>query len=181
MKLKIQRVPAGGGPATVVSETVGKVTQPRWSPDGKWIAWLGATALNDPYAGTVFVAPAAGGAADNLTPGYDGTATWLSWLPGAPSTLALVAIERQNTPAYTIALPAKTRTPIATGSASLLGGLSFSGNGARTAFAASTPAASLRGLRHRHGGGGAATVDDVESLARRREAGRAGNRPVEVD
>ncbi len=139
MKLKIQRVPAGGGPATVVSETVGKVTQPRWSPDGKWIAWLGATALNDPYAGTVFVAPAGGGAADNLTPGYDGTATWLSWLPGAPSTLALVAIERQNTPAYTIALPAKTRAPIATGSASLLGGLSFSGNGARTAFAASTP------------------------------------------
>jgi dipeptidyl aminopeptidase/acylaminoacyl peptidase len=139
MKLKIQRLPAGGGAPMLVSQTIGKLSQPRWSPDGRWIAWLGATELSDPYAGSVFLAPASGGAPENLTPDYDGTATWLSWRPGAPSTLALVAVERQNTPAYTIAVPAKTRTPLATAGVSLLGGLSFSRNGARAAFAASTP------------------------------------------
>jgi dipeptidyl aminopeptidase/acylaminoacyl peptidase len=139
MKLKIQTVPVGGGAPVLVSQTIGKLSQPRWSPDGNWIAWLGATELSDPYAGSVFLAPALGAAPENLSPNYEGTATWLAWKPGAPSTLAVVTVERQNTPAYTITLPAKTRTPLATGGVSLLGGLSFSRDGERIAFAASAP------------------------------------------
>ena len=139
MRLKVQKVPVAGGPATLVAPTAGKLGNPRWSPDGKWIAWLGATALHDPYAGSVFVAPSEGGTAENLTPNYEGTATWLSWVPGSTSTLAMVAIERQNTPAYTITFPEKKRTPIATGSGALLGGLSFSRDGGRAVFSASTP------------------------------------------
>ncbi len=139
MKLKIQTVPLSGGAPKLVSKTAGKLSQPRWSPDGKWIAWLGATAFNDPFAGSVFVAPAAEGGPENLTPGYEGTAISLSWIPKEASTLAFVAIERQDTKAYTLALPAKNRTPIPTGGVSLLGGLSFSLGGRRAAFAASTP------------------------------------------
>jgi dipeptidyl aminopeptidase/acylaminoacyl peptidase len=139
MKLKILTVPLSGGAPKLVSKTAGKLSQPRWSPDGKWIAWLGATASNDPFAGSVFVAPAAAGAPENLTQQYEGTAVSLSWVPKEPSTLAFTGIERQDTRAYTLAIPSKNRTPIPTGSLSLLGGMSFSQDGKRAAYAASAP------------------------------------------
>ena len=138
MKLKLQRVPAAGGAPTLVVPTSGKLSHPRWSPDGRTIAWLGATDVSDSYAGSVFVAPATGGSAENVTPNYEGTGTWLAWLPGAPSTLVLVATERQHTQAYRMALPARARTPMTTAGV-LLSGLSFSRDGRRAAFAASTP------------------------------------------
>jgi dipeptidyl aminopeptidase/acylaminoacyl peptidase len=139
MKLKIQTIPLSGGTPKLVLKTAGKLSQPRWSPDGKWIAWLGATALNDSFAGSVFVAPAAGGEAENLTPDYEGTAISLSWVPKESSTLAFVGIERQDTRAYRLTLPTKKRAPIPTGGVSLIGGLSFSRDGRRVAFAASMP------------------------------------------
>ncbi len=139
MKLKIQTVPLSGGAPKLVAKTAGKLGQPRWSPDGKWIAWLGATALNDPFAGSIFVSPAAGGEPENLTSGYEGTATSLSWVPKESSTLAFVGIERQDTKAYTLALASKNRTRIPTGGVSLLGSLSFRRDGKRIAFAASVP------------------------------------------
>lgn len=85
------------------------------------------------------MAPAGGGEPENLTPSYEGTAISLSWVPKESSTLTFVGIERQYTKAYILALPAKNRTPIPTGSVSLLGGLSFSRDGGRAAFAASAP------------------------------------------
>ncbi|MBI4469977.1 MAG: S9 family peptidase [Acidobacteria bacterium] len=140
MKLKLQTVPAEGGIPKVLAKTAGKLSHPRWSPDGKWIAWLGATALNDPYAGSIFIASSNGGTPENLTPDFEGTATWLSWAGGSPSTIAFVAIERQETKAYTLSLPAKTRTPIPTGGVSLLAGLSLSRDSQRAVFSASAPA-----------------------------------------
>ncbi|MBA3885132.1 MAG: S9 family peptidase [Acidobacteria bacterium] len=140
MRLSIQTVPASGGPPTLVTKTEGKLSHPRWSPDGKWIAWLGAVQLNDPFAGSVFVAPAGGGQAQNLTPDWEGTGTWLGWLPGAVSTIAFVATERQDTKVYTLAVADRTRQAIDTGTVSLLGGVSFASDGRRLAYAASTPA-----------------------------------------
>jgi dipeptidyl aminopeptidase/acylaminoacyl peptidase len=139
MGLKLQIVPAAGGAPRLVVKTAGKLSHPRWSPDGKWIAWLGATALNDPYAGSVFVSPVEGGKAENLTSSYEGTATWLGWVPDGPSTIAFAAIERQDTKAYTLPLPARARTAISTGSLSMTGGFSYSRDGRRAAFVASTP------------------------------------------
>jgi dipeptidyl aminopeptidase/acylaminoacyl peptidase len=40
MRLSVQTVPAGGGQPTLVTKTEGKLSHPRWSPDGTWIAWL---------------------------------------------------------------------------------------------------------------------------------------------
>lgn len=139
MKLKVMTVPRTGGAPAIVTPTIGKLSHPRWSPDGRSIAWLGATELSDPYAGRVFVAPAAGGAPESISLDYGGTGVWLGWLPGASSTLALVGIERQDTRAYTIALPSRTRMPLPVGNAVLLAGLSFSRDGRRLAFPASTP------------------------------------------
>jgi dipeptidyl aminopeptidase/acylaminoacyl peptidase len=139
MRLSVQTVPAAGGKPALVTKTEGKLGHPRWSPDGKWIAWLGAIQLNDPFAGSVFVAPSGGGKAENLTPGWEGTGTWLGWLPGQGSTIAFVATERQDTKVYTLRVADRTRQLVDTGAVSILGGPSFTTDGRRLAYAASTP------------------------------------------
>src|SRR5690606_41320791 len=58
--VRLYFVPAAVGVPEPFVRTEGKLGSPRWSPDGRFIAWLGATALNDPYAGAVYVAPVRG-------------------------------------------------------------------------------------------------------------------------
>lgn len=139
MRLSIQTVPASGGKPTLVAKTAGKLSHPRWSPDGTWIAWLGATQMSDPYAGSVFVAPAGGGTAQNLVADWEGTATWLGWLPGQGSTIVFVGAERQDTKVYTLSVADKRRQLVDTGHVSVLNALSFTRDGRKLAFAASTP------------------------------------------
>ena len=60
-------VPASGGPMTRLRTAgVGSVTEPDWSPDGKWIAF---TALSRPFQ--ICRVPAQGGAAEVLCEGED--------------------------------------------------------------------------------------------------------------
>jgi dipeptidyl aminopeptidase/acylaminoacyl peptidase len=139
MKKQLYRVPADGGESAALVRTVGKIDQPRWSPDGKWIAWLGATVEKDPYAGSVFVAPATGGSMENLTRGYSGTAIWIGWQPGKPATLVVAAIERQSTKLYTINLVEKKLQPIAAPDLIYVGGPSFSRDGKLMVLIANAP------------------------------------------
>jgi dipeptidyl aminopeptidase/acylaminoacyl peptidase len=139
MRVKLMRVSAEGGEPRLFVKTEGKLTHPRWSPDGQWIAWLGATSLDDPYAGSVFVVPAAGGTPENLLAGYEGTAVWLGWLPGAPSTVVFTSIERQSNALYTITLPDRRRQRIETGGLVFGSPPSFSRDGQLMALAANTP------------------------------------------
>ncbi|MEE9288536.1 MAG: S9 family peptidase [Bacteroidota bacterium] len=140
MGVKLYRVSADGGEATLLVPTEGKLKRPRWSPDGKWITWLGATAMKDPYAGSVFVVPSDGGIPENLLGGYEGTADWLGWQPGKKSTIVFTAIERQSTLVHMIAIPEKKRSPLMTQHIAYRGsGPSFSRDGKRMAIGASTP------------------------------------------
>ncbi len=87
MGVQLHIVPAAGGTPEPFVKTTGKLQSPRWSPDGRTIAWLGATSVDDPFAGTVFTAPVRGRAAGapdraNLTPDHDGTVVGLAWQPG---------------------------------------------------------------------------------------------------
>ncbi|MDQ3069091.1 MAG: S9 family peptidase, partial [Acidobacteriota bacterium] len=145
MGLRLYIAPAAGGVPEPFVRTEGKLGFPRWSPDGRYIAWLGATAVNDPYAGTVFVAPVQNrtpGAPDrvNMTTTYQGTATWLGWQSGAPSTAVFVAAEKQDTPVYRVAAGAMSRQRVASHGLVIAGSPSFSSDGKRIAFVANTPA-----------------------------------------
>ncbi|HEX4966173.1 MAG TPA: S9 family peptidase [Thermoanaerobaculia bacterium] len=59
-----------------------QIAVPRFSPDGKTIAFIGGLMSDEPIVGgDVFTVPAAGGEARNLTPDLQGSASWLTWLP----------------------------------------------------------------------------------------------------
>jgi dipeptidyl aminopeptidase/acylaminoacyl peptidase len=79
----IYTVPAAGGALTRLPAIPGKLGPMAFSPDSRTLAYLGATALNDPLAQSVFVMPAGGGTPRNLTPGYEGSASWVGWLDNA--------------------------------------------------------------------------------------------------
>jgi dipeptidyl aminopeptidase/acylaminoacyl peptidase len=73
---------------------VGKVGPLAWSRDGRWIAWLGGVDGSDPAAGSVFVAPAAGGPPKDLTAGREETAVDLAWRPDGRLAVASVVSTR---------------------------------------------------------------------------------------
>lgn len=96
----IQRVAVDGKAATVVTETAGKLGAMATSPGGETLAFLAAVTRNDPLAQSLFVVPAAGGKARNLTEGYEGTGHDLAWLDA--ENLLLVAVERERHVLYQV-------------------------------------------------------------------------------
>jgi dipeptidyl aminopeptidase/acylaminoacyl peptidase len=57
-----------------------QLAAPRWSPDGKSVAFIGGLMSDEgSTGGDVFLIPAAGGAARNLTPGMNSSASNISW------------------------------------------------------------------------------------------------------
>ena len=97
---RIMRVGVDGGTPQLIVPTEGKLGQMAYSPDGTRLAFLGATSLNDPLPQSVFVVPAAGGTATNLTPEYEGSALSLGWADGR--TLRFVAAEGTKTALNTV-------------------------------------------------------------------------------
>ena len=143
MAVRLHIVPAAGGTPEPFLKTEGKLGFPRWSPDGRTIAWLGATTADDPYAGSVFVAPVrrAGGGEDrtNTTPEFDGTATWLGWQPGSGDTVTFTAAEHQDSKLYLMPASSRTRRALTAPGLVIVGMPSFSADGKRVALVAHSP------------------------------------------
>ena len=144
MGVRLYIVPAAGGTPEPFVTTEGKLGFPRWSPDGQSIAWLGATSVDDPFAGSIFVAPARGRAAGapdrrNLTIKYDGTATWLGWRPGTSSALAITAAERQEVVIHHVNSADGKRVPVSMRGLVAFGTPSYSADGRRLVFVAHSP------------------------------------------
>jgi len=61
-----------------------QIAVPRWSPDGKTIAFIGGL-MSDEGAtgGDIYTVPASGGMPRNLTPDLDSSASWLAWQPSS--------------------------------------------------------------------------------------------------
>lgn len=61
-----------------------QIAVPRWSPDGKTIAFIGGLMSDEgSTGGDIYTVPASGGAPRNLTPGIDSSPSWLAWQPSA--------------------------------------------------------------------------------------------------
>lgn len=151
MGVRLYIVPAAGGVPEPFLRTEGKLGSPRWSPDGQWIAWLGATSVNDPFAGTLYAAPVRRGGQvscetcpplpdrANLTTAYEGTAMSFAWQPGSPATAVFVAAEFQDTPIYRVSASAPSREKLVAENLVIAGMPSFSADGKRVAMVANTP------------------------------------------
>lgn len=86
MNRKLHIVEADSGRVMARIDNRGKLGPARWSPDGKHLAFLSAADRNDPAAGRLMVAPAAGGSPREVLDAPRGHVTSLVWLD--PDTLA---------------------------------------------------------------------------------------------
>ena len=73
-------IPAAGGALTKISDHAGPDRSPRWSPDGKWIAFLGA--VEEEAAPNIYLAPSSGGASHEISRGFDMMVADLQWGDG---------------------------------------------------------------------------------------------------
>jgi dipeptidyl aminopeptidase/acylaminoacyl peptidase len=77
-----------GAMADVVAKPGMQIGVPKWSPDGKTIAFIGGLMSDEPIVGgDVYLVPETGGSAQNVTPNMRQTASWLTWTPDSKKIL----------------------------------------------------------------------------------------------
>lgn len=86
---QLYRLSAAGGALAPVYKPPLQMANPRWSPDGKNIAFI-AGIMSDEGAtgGDIFVVPAGGGTARNVTPNIPASPSWLTWQSASRILLA---------------------------------------------------------------------------------------------
>jgi dipeptidyl aminopeptidase/acylaminoacyl peptidase len=79
---ELYTIDAASGETRSIYKPGTQIGVPRWSPDGRTIAFIGGL-MSDEVAigGDIFTVSASGGDARNLTPGMKASASWLAWLP----------------------------------------------------------------------------------------------------
>ncbi len=121
------RVDRDGGPCRLVYPTEGKLGLAKAAPADGSVAWLGATSLNDPYPGTLFLLPAGGKQPINLTPDANFTGTRFLWKND--HTILLEAIENIYTVLYEIQVPSGKRKKLLGGRRPILHQFSLAADG----------------------------------------------------
>ena len=90
---QLDRFEIGDTTPHLIYRPVLQVAWPRWSPDGKSIAFIeGLMSDQGSNGGDVMIVPSSGGAATNLTPGMRASAATLTWLGDSRTILAGVDI-----------------------------------------------------------------------------------------
>lgn len=152
-----------GGAARELVPVVGKVDQVAWSKDGRTIAYRAGVTAHDSYSGSVFVVPAAGGRAINLTGDAPESVDWIGWTAGGG--LAAVAVRGTRTALSILdpAAPGRGRDAAGPGP-EVFTSASFSADGSRFAVAASTGASPPEVHAGALRGGAASTLRRLTSV-----------------
>jgi dipeptidyl aminopeptidase/acylaminoacyl peptidase len=106
-------IAADGGPLTKISDHDESDNQPRWSPDGKWIAFTGE--LHDRDHPKIWLAPATGGAASTLAAnGLDLIPGGLEWADDGKSLYFETGVKGENH-LFRVDLAMKSVAPVTSG------------------------------------------------------------------
>ena len=83
------KIDAGSGVMTdIIAKPGMQIGVPKWSPDGKTIAFIGGLMSDEPIVGgDVYLVPEEGGKPQNLTPDMRVTASWLTWVQNSNKIL----------------------------------------------------------------------------------------------
>lgn len=99
-RARLARVPAAGGQPITIYTTHKQLARPLWSPDGHEIAFISCIwSDRGVVAGDIYVIPAEGGEARNLTEDRPISATWMDW-EGDGRSLLVMAYEDGETGLY---------------------------------------------------------------------------------
>ncbi len=105
-------IPSHGGPLTKISDHTEADASPRFSPDGKTIAFLGSTRQRQHPK--IYLAPSTGGTPSRLAvDGLDLLIANLQWSGG--NSLLFEAATRGTNAVYKVDLPARTASPVLSG------------------------------------------------------------------
>jgi dipeptidyl aminopeptidase/acylaminoacyl peptidase len=109
-------IDGGSGSVRPILEKPGmQIAVPRWSPDGKQIAFIGGLMSDEGITGgDIFTVPTTGGSATNVTPGISRSASSLDWLADSGSIL-FTSISDGGTAINSLALTDKKVTSVWTG------------------------------------------------------------------
>lgn len=138
LKKRILALPRGGDRRELVP-TVGKIGEVAWSKDGKTIAWLGGVDPSDPFAGSLFVVPAEGGAPRNLTGAREEAAQSISWR--RDGRLNVTSVKGTKSTVWIVDAAAGTWESAVPPGLAAFTSSTWSYDGTRFAFAGSTAAA----------------------------------------
>jgi dipeptidyl aminopeptidase/acylaminoacyl peptidase len=121
---QLYTIRADTGAATSIWKPPLQLAGPRWSPDGKSIAVIhGIMSDEGQTGGDIYVVPAAGGAAKNVTPNLQGSARMLAWR--ADGRLIFQEYVDGNSALVTVAATGGTPTTIWTGEQQMITSLAI--------------------------------------------------------
>jgi dipeptidyl aminopeptidase/acylaminoacyl peptidase len=89
MRQQVRVVSVETGEVLAEVEHTGKLESMAWSPEGTWLALIAGEDIHDPSGGRLKVAPATGGKAIDVVPGFAGEIQHVVWL--SESSLLFVA------------------------------------------------------------------------------------------
>lgn len=136
MYRQIYTVTRDGGTPRLLVPTEGKLGPMAWSPDGSQLAYLGATAMNDPLAQTVYVVRPDEAARALTPPDMEASAMSLAWRDAR--TIVFVAAEGTRARMYTVPAAGGELRRVAGGGAEVFSSVSFARDNSTFALAAST-------------------------------------------
>lgn len=138
MMRRVHIVDTDSGAVVAKLENPGKLGPIAWSPDGARLAMISGADINDPAAGRLLVAPAAGGPLTDVLPGYLGHVSAIAFRDGA--TLAYIGDEGVETVFATVKVDGSERRTLLPTGGRVLSSFASSSDGRTTVLVADAPA-----------------------------------------